>query len=128
MIHSALRAGAVALLGAAALGSVGLASASAATITFDDVSTDPQHFVGPNYSGLHWDNWSTIDPTVVGGPHPSGYVTSVTSGHWSAFNIDADPAEITSAGFNLIGGNFTAAWNDNLQLTVDAYNGATLLH
>jgi hypothetical protein len=127
MFHSAFRAAAVALLGAAALVSVALTSANATTITFDNVSADPQHAVPNGYSGLNWDNWSTMDAAAAGTTN-SGYGIANTSGNWSAFNIDADPAEITSTGFNLIGGNFTAAWNDNLQLTVEAYNGATLLH
>jgi hypothetical protein len=127
MVHSAFRAATVALLGAAALVSVGLTSASAATITFDDVNVAAEAAVPNGYHGLNWDNWSTIDPAAAGA-NPSGYTTSVTSGNWSAFNIDGDPTEITGSTFNLIGGNFTAAWNDGLQLTVNAYNGATLLH
>jgi hypothetical protein len=127
MIHSALRAAKVAFFGAAVLLTAGLTSASAVTINFDDVDTDPQVLVPNGYNGLNWSNFSTIDP-AASGENPSGYTTSVTSGSWSAFNLGGNAAEITSTGFNLIGGNFTAAWNDNLQVTVDAYNGATLLH
>src|SRR3569833_1353912 len=127
MVHSALRTAAFALLGAAALFSVGLTSAHAATITIDDVDTDPQVQVPNGYSGLKWNNWSTMD-AVASGATGSGYGIANTSGAFSAFNIDVNAAEISSTGFNLIGGNFTAAWNDVLQVQVDAYNGATLLH
>jgi hypothetical protein len=127
MVTSALRAAAVALLGAAALVSVSLTSASAATITFDDVNAAPQAAIPNGYQGLNWSNWSTMNP-AASGLNPSGYTTSVTSGSWSAFNIGANPSEITGSAFDLLGGNFTAAWNDGLQVTVNAYNGATLLH
>jgi len=65
---------------------------------------------------------------VASGATGSGYGIANTSGDFSAFNIDGNAAELSSPGFNLIGGNFTAAWNDGLQVQVDAYNGATLLH
>lgn len=124
MVHSALRAAAVALLGAAALVSVGLASANAAAITFDDVNAAPEAAIPNGYKGLNWSNWSTIDPGPAGvTPATSGYFNSVTSGSWSAFNIDGNPSEISSASpFSLLGGNFTAAWSNDLKLTITGFD------
>lgn len=130
MANSAFRAAAAAVLGVAVYVSAAMTSASAATITFDDVNPAAQAAIPNGYSGLDWDNFSTIDPAAAGvTPSTSGYFKSITSGKYSAFNIDGDPAAISSVGtFNLISGNFTAAWSNGLQLTITGYNGASILH
>jgi hypothetical protein len=129
MANSAFRAAAAACLGAALLVSAGAMSASASVITFDDVDTaNPEVAVPNGYAGLNWDNFSTIDPDHTK-PSPitvGGFPNSRSSGAYSAFNLDGDPASISSAtAFNLISGNFTSAYSNAMTLTITGYLGGT---
>ncbi|HEY7900827.1 MAG TPA: PEPxxWA-CTERM sorting domain-containing protein, partial [Caulobacteraceae bacterium] len=44
-----------------------------------------------------------------------------------AYNAYGNPASFSGAGFELVSGDFTAAWNDGLSILVQGYNGASLI-
>ncbi len=120
----ALRRAAIAALGisVAVLASVGLARAE--TIGFDDVTT--LGFASfTDYRGFSWSVFQVTDP-VLSGTVPSGYQNGITSGKYVALNTGGNQAGFTAVAFpkfTLVGGNFTSAWRDNLQLTIEGYNG-----
>lgn len=98
-------------------------------LTFDGASfPDMPNGVGgavPNgYGGLNWSNVS-YENSDVG----VGYANGVISPTNIAFNPNGNPAILLVANgtFTLSSGYFTAAWRDGLQITVNAYNGATLV-
>jgi len=110
------------------------ASASADTVvTFDDLTLSggsPSELLVPNgYSGLNWNNFYALNSSTY--PlSPSGYTAAVVSGTNVAFD-GSDPASITAVAgttFDLNSGYFTAAWNDNLSVTADAYLGGVLMY
>ena len=105
--------------------------AHATTITFDDIPTTTAPFgqVVNGYAGLGWTNlWA--DKTNTPGLTPSGYINGTVSPNNVVYNSYANPAGIhslSSVGFDLRDGYFTAAWNDGLQVTASAMfeNGTT---
>ena len=105
-------------------------SAAAALITFDEFgSTHAIPTPVPSgYANLDWSNFyvksagDTTDPQ-----HNIGYGHGVVSGTDIVYNGDADPATISSprsAPFTLISVYLTAAWNDDLNVTIDATSAA----
>jgi hypothetical protein len=125
-------AAATAALGCLALlgGTVG---ARATLLTFDDLSGSFSAI--PNgYGGLDWSNWWLLNvPGYCGlGYCPSGYQQAVVSQP----NVAFEAANPTSGGpatatfnsetpFTLNSFYATAAWRDDLTVTVTGYNGAT---
>ena len=105
--------------------------AHATTITFDDIPTTTAPFgqVVDGYAGLGWTNlWA--DKTNAPGLTPSGYINGTVSPNNVVYNSYANPAgvhSLSAAGFDLVDGYFTAAWNDGLQVTASAVfeNGST---
>jgi hypothetical protein len=103
-------------------------TALAAVITFDDLSAvgcPPSGTVPNGYAGLGWNNFgytnATIFPCSV-----EGYGTALTSSPNVAFNVFGNPASITSVTpFTLVSGDFAAAWNDGLLVSITAKLGAT---
>ena len=88
-------------------------SASAVVITFDDLPS--QEAISNGYAGLDWANFRALDGSTFS---PNGYSNGTVSPHNVAFNLYGDPATISSStGFNLVGGYFTGAWNDGLQIS-----------
>jgi hypothetical protein len=107
----------------------GTPRASAAVLTFDDVDPSDADVVIPNgYGGLNWSNFETLDP-VAGGVENNGYLAGTTSGTFVAFTTYGMPGSISaSTPFDLIGGNFTGAWRDGLQLTITGFRNGIQEH
>jgi hypothetical protein len=99
-------------LGALCL-SLALASgASAATITFDDITTGGFQVVPNGYAGLTWNNFDIQNVTKEGA---SGFTNSAVSGSYAAYNGNGNPASISSTQpFDLSSGFFTAGWVNGL--------------
>ena len=104
---------------------VASSSAKAETLTFDDLSN---YAPVPNgYGGLNWNNFNalnTVQELAYDGPN--GYTNGVVSSPNVLYNVDANPASISSpTAFTLNSGEFTAAWNDGLQVLATALNTTT---
>jgi len=98
--------------------------ARADVLTFDDITSTTTYTqsIPSGYGGFEWDKWGVIyDGTWA------GYMNAPVSGHYSAFNLYADPASVlvVLAGdfpaFDFEGGYFTAAWNTGLNIDVVGY-------
>jgi hypothetical protein len=94
-----------------------MAAPASAQITFDDL--DHVEAIPNGYGGLNWSNFSAHDGSGAPG---SGYNTGRVSSPNVAFNLNANPAELSSLNpFMLNSGYFTAAWNNGLTLNVYGY-------
>jgi len=99
--------------------------AQAAVLTFDDINVSGSNYVNlANYGGLNWMNTAVLNAEEY--TPNSGYNNANVSGNNVAFNTYAEQAtasyDISSNSlFNFVGANFTAAWRDNLNLTVAGY-------
>jgi hypothetical protein len=108
---------------------LGIPRANATVLTFDDVDPSDADVVIPNgYGGLNWSNFETLDP-VAGGVENNGYLAGTTSGTFIAFTTYGMPGSISaSSPFDLIGGNFTGAWREGLQLTITGFRNGVEEH
>lgn len=97
-------------------------------ISFDDLSDGGGGTpIANGYGSFNWTNFSVLN-TVNYSANPSGYGNGTTSPANVAYNAWGAPALISSAtAFNFVGANFTAAWNDGLQLRVVGYSGGSLV-
>ena len=108
------------------LASVSATVASAdTTLTFDDLPTTTSGAAGyystipTTYNGYQWLFFAVYRGTNT---IPSGFYQGAVSPKNVAFNNLGQVAYITNAtSFNLVSAYLTAAWNDNLQLTVEGY-------
>jgi hypothetical protein len=100
--------------------SLALASnANALLINFDDVNAPFISTVPSGYNGYTWNNFAIAN----GNNNPNtGYQIGIVSQANIAFNLGSTPAYISKSDFfNLNSGYFTAAWNNDLQLTVTGF-------
>ena len=94
-------------------------SASAQTITFDDIAIDSIGAIYDGYAGFNWDNFGYIKNTY----HPgSGYDNGVVSGEYAGYNLNAYVATMEDVAFMFTGAYFTAAWNTDLNIRIDGYD------
>jgi hypothetical protein len=114
--------------------------ASATVLTFDDITTDPVTMlpIPDNYGGLNWDNIYVMD--AVNYYQPSGYRNALVSGSYVAWGFgeagdEHDPESFASVitvtnpdTFDFIGVYLTAAWNDDLNISVEASLEGALLY
>ena len=110
-----------ALLALAILALPVMALPAQTTLTFDDIGCGI--CAVPNgYGGLNWNNFYALNTTSE---PPSGYHPGTTSGQYVAFNGSGVPASVTQGSdpFAFNSGQFTAAWNDNLNLDVTGLVG-----
>jgi hypothetical protein len=92
------------------------------TISFDDL---PVAMIPDGYAGLNWNNIYTLEERS---PPESGYDNAATSGVQIAFNGFGEIGTIDNASdFNLVKGNFTAAWNNDLNVTVSAWDNGVVV-
>jgi hypothetical protein len=111
-------------IGATLVLSSGANATTLSTLTFDDVATPGGLAHLSTYGGLNWDNTGVINTTLF--PYASGYQNADTSGTNVAYNEFASVAAASKGStFDFIGANFTAAWNEGLQLTVDGWLGGS---
>jgi len=81
---------------------------------FGDVDDKVDGFEFINFAALHTPSYAEQD---------GGYVNGTTSGDWVAFNRGGSPAVIVGEdSFYFREATFTAAWEDDLDLTITAYD------
>lgn len=74
-------------------------------------------------AGFSWGNFGVLNGATYGYPN-SGYATGSVSGDSVAFNMWANPAELSSfSSFVFNGAYFTGAWNNGLSITVNGFLG-----
>lgn len=97
------------------------------TLDFEVGSGSLSHPI-TSYGGFTWSNMGTINgPSYCSGA--CGYTNGTTSGSRVGFNGFGAPMSMTSgSAFNLVSGNFTGAWNNGLNVTVNGWLGSTLLY
>jgi hypothetical protein len=97
-------------------------------IKFDDIIGYPlteDNSIPNGYAGLNWNSFGVIN--AINYPiNPSGYSNGIISSPNDTYNDFGNPCSITALTtndtFNLNSGYFTAAWNNNLNLNVIAYD------
>jgi len=109
-------------------------SAAASTLTFDELR-DARFGrpIGDGYQGFNWSNFNVLEGALL---PLSGYAAGMVSAPNVAFNGFGTPASLSVSAdpflpmidFTLTSGDFTGAWNDGLSITVQGFNGATMLH
>ncbi|HPA20156.1 MAG TPA: C25 family peptidase propeptide domain-containing protein, partial [Verrucomicrobiae bacterium] len=100
-------------------------SGAGQVVGFDDL-TGAGTLVPAGYAGFSWSNFYYNNGIQQSN---SGYYAGTVSPSNVVFNANADQASIVSTGqVNLISAYMTAAWNDNLQVQVNGYDGASLIY
>jgi hypothetical protein len=100
-------------------------NASAQVVNFDSGLTS-ESLIPNSYAGLNWDNFFALDTSTY---QASGYVNGTVSPNFVAYNGFGNPATFSSASpFTFNSAYLTSAWNDGLNVVVDAYLGSTLVH
>ncbi len=86
----------------------------------------------PNgYAGFTWNNFSALNTQTDVTVMPSGYKPANTdsASPYVAFNLYGDPASLSrSTPFAFVGGFFTAAWRDGLQVEAKGLRNGTVLY
>jgi len=105
----------------------------ATVVTFDDIpkNTGTASFLQNDYQGLVWSNFGIVNAVLYTSLHGvSGTYYGMVSASNVAFNALGTPAEIDSAGtnFNFLSAYLTGAWNSNLNIEVQGFNGGNLLY
>jgi hypothetical protein len=103
------------------------APAAAVTLTFEDLAPAGSGIVIPNgYAGYNWTNFRAIDSILEFAVYgDNGYTAGTTSGETVGFNFNGAAAEVSSpVPFEVGSFNVTSAWRDEMNLTVQAFNGA----
>jgi hypothetical protein len=108
-----------------------VSSVLAETVTFDDLDPIWSHNVplGNGYAGLAWMNFRSMHVlSQYGSDYATGYVTGMASPGFVVYNDGGAAAEFSSAKpFNFVGVYLTAAWLDNLEITVEGFLDSTLV-
>jgi hypothetical protein len=117
---------------AAAVGlllSVGLTgSAAAATLDFEGITTATIAPVRPGYGGLTWSSEFSVLNSATYHVQPSGYSYGTVSGNYVAFNSNGFDVAVTDGAFDFVGAYLTAAWNNDLQITVEGLLAGSLIY
>jgi hypothetical protein len=106
-------------------------------VTFDDF--DLSHSYGystniPNgYQGLNWTNFGVLNAILLSNAleiGAAGYGYGMVTPSNVAFDVFGNPAEIDARGtnFNFFSAYLTAAWNSNLCIDVQGFNGASAVY
>jgi hypothetical protein len=95
-------------------------SATATTITFDDLTDNGSGTpIANGYQGLNWTNWFVLNTpafTLVSGPN--GFAAGTVSPPNVAFNGAGDDAIFSDNTFTFNSVSLTAAWRNGLQVTI----------
>jgi hypothetical protein len=108
----------------------------ATVINFDDMSSFSNDVplvtvVTNGYQGLNWANFYTLNgPYVAKTFSTDGYYYGMVSASNVTLNGGGTPAEIDAIAtdFNFLSTYITGAWNSNLNVEVQGFNGATMLY
>ncbi len=106
-------------------------------VTFDDFDLSHAHAYSTNipngYQGLNWTNFGIVNgilqSSALGG-YLSGYNYGMVTPSNVAYNAFGNPAEIDSPGtnFSFLSAYLTGAWNSNLNIEVEGFNGAAEIY
>src|SRR5580658_9890020 len=97
--------------------------AGATVITFSDLDIGSLTAIPNGYAGFNWSNFY-LHTSETG----SGYGVGVLSYSGAAYNGLGNPASLSSATpFSFVSSDFTGAWNDGLNITIDGFDGERLL-
>ncbi len=105
---------------------------SQTVVTFDDLVDNGGGTPIPNgYQGLSWSNLDVLNAIISS--NLAGYANGYNYGMVSPSNVVYDPfgnpAEVDSAtNFNFLSAYLTGAWNSNLNIQVEGFNGTNLLY
>jgi len=101
------------------------------TIDFENVpGANPNTANNPipdGYHGLEWSEWARVE---AGTFRPgSGYQNVLNSGEYVGYNGLAEAVSFSNSAedFDLVSANMAAAWNDDLEVTVNAYDDGVLV-
>lgn len=98
-------------------------SASAAVVTFEDLTP---YNLPYSYAGLNWAGPNGVIDCPTYFTQNTGYCRGATSGNNVMYSAGINTITRTGGGdFDFNGAQFTAAWNNNLNVEVRGYNGAT---
>lgn len=103
-------------------GLLGTNAVRANVLTFDDLG--PDGTVPNGYGGFNWENFDFLNGASFI-DNPSGYQAGIVSANDVAFNANSDSATMSILGdtqFNLQGLYLTGAWNDNLNVRIQAFS------
>ena len=98
----------------------------ATLVTFDDLTCGEGAQVPTSYSGLTWDNFYCMDSSA----RVDGYHNGAVSPSNVAFNWFSNPANFSissPSSFTLNSAYLTAAWNNGLNVQVQAYRSGSLV-
>lgn len=85
---------------------------------FDDLP-GTENPIPNGYKGLTWSNYFWYLDGVNYGGNPSGYQNGVVSPNNVAFNAYEEPVSMSAAApWYVLDGYVTAAWNDNLEISI----------
>lgn len=102
-------------------------NAQAVVVNFDDLNT--KGFIPNSYNGLTWNNMYQVDGLAYNGGVKNGYTAGTVSKRHVALNAYGSPATIgSSSDFVLNSLYLTAAWNDDLIVSIKAFHDGTLNH
>lgn len=88
--------------------------ASAAVLTFDDITSGFKSEMPESYGGFEWDNMY-----VINGLPSTGFDNGAVSGDYVAYNgFGSMGASISDGLFDFIGAYFTAAWRNGLNVSL----------
>jgi len=96
-------------------------------VTFDDISIDFHGPIPNGYQGLTWSNFWMLNAVLFSNvAGVTGYSYGMVSPSDVAFNALGNPAEVDARGtdFNFLSVYLTGAWNSNLNIEVEGFNGA----
>ncbi|MGA2604842.1 MAG: PEP-CTERM sorting domain-containing protein [Verrucomicrobiia bacterium] len=100
-------------------------------VTFDDFNLAQDQFFQTNipdgYEGLSWSNFWVLNAVLRSNIYGflNGYNYGMVSASNVAFNAAGNPAEIDSVtNFNFLSAYLTGAWNSNLNIEIEGFNGA----
>ena len=124
-------------LSLAILMSLATSAPSQTLVTFDDFDLSHAHAYSTNipngYQGLNWTNFGIVNgilqSSALGG-YLSGYNYGMVTPSNVAYNAFGNPAEIDSPGtnFSFLSAYLTGAWNSNLNIEVEGFNGAAEIY
>jgi len=104
-------------------------------VTFDDLSeTASGSFIASPYHGFVWNDFfalnGVLNPAVFTGYPTNGYYYGTVSASNVAVAGFGSPGEIDSSAtnFNFLSAYLTGAWNSNLNIEVQGFNGTNLLY
>jgi hypothetical protein len=108
-----------------------ISTRSQTVITFDDLpNSTTGTFIASPYQGLSWSNFAHLNAVlhanILG---TNGELYGMVSPSNVAFNAYGNPAEIDSVtNFNFLSAYLTGAWNSNLNIEVEGFNGAQKIY